>query len=130
MLISEEDALMKFSLAPLEARRDIAMLGLIHRTVLGKGPDHFKLHFKLKAPGILKDPRDELGGRLISRSALGCVAIYNALPASWKTIKKVKDFQALLQEKMREGIREGLENWRKLSCPREPLKNHLIWNLA
>ena len=35
---------MKYSLAPLLARRDIAMLGLIHRTVLGFGPKQFKLY--------------------------------------------------------------------------------------
>ena len=39
------EALMVFNLAPLSARRDIAMLGVIHRTVLGKGPEHFKQFF-------------------------------------------------------------------------------------
>ena len=33
--LTEEDALVFFNLAPLETRRDIAMLGLIQRTVLG-----------------------------------------------------------------------------------------------
>ena len=36
--VNEVDALVHFRLAPLSARRDMAMLGLIHRTVLGKGP--------------------------------------------------------------------------------------------
>ena len=39
--LSDEDALLHFNLAPLETRRDIAMLGLIHRSVLGCGPRHF-----------------------------------------------------------------------------------------
>ena len=34
---SREDALVHFNLALLEARRDIAMLGLLHRSVLGNG---------------------------------------------------------------------------------------------
>ena len=38
MGLSDEDALSKFHLAPLTSRRDMAMLGLIHRTVLGMGP--------------------------------------------------------------------------------------------
>lgn len=38
-------ALMDFHLAPLAVRRDIAMLVLIHRSVLGIGPDHFRVHF-------------------------------------------------------------------------------------
>ena len=64
--ITEYDALMAFNLAPLCSRRDMAMLGVIHRTILGKGPPHFKEHFKLKANGRIADPREEIGGRLIA----------------------------------------------------------------
>ena len=35
---TELEALTVFNLAPLAARRDMAMLGMIHRTVLGKTP--------------------------------------------------------------------------------------------
>ena len=42
--ISELDALLSFNLAPASTRRDIAILGLIHRAVLGRGPKHFQ-HF-------------------------------------------------------------------------------------
>ena len=45
--ISAEDALMHFHLAPLECRRDIAMLGLIHRYILGKSHAHFDGFFQL-----------------------------------------------------------------------------------
>ena len=44
--ILAEDALFHFNLAPLTCRRDMAMLGLIHRCTLGKGPNHFKEVFK------------------------------------------------------------------------------------
>ena len=37
--LTQEDSLLEFGLAPLNSRRDIAMLGLIHRTVIGEGPD-------------------------------------------------------------------------------------------
>ena len=36
--VSEVIALVKFHLAPLSTRRDVAMLGLIYRTALGKRP--------------------------------------------------------------------------------------------
>ena len=36
--ISREDALMTFNLAPLNARRDIALLGIIHKAALRNGP--------------------------------------------------------------------------------------------
>ena len=35
------DTFLVFNLAALACRRDIAMPGLIHRTVLGTGPNHF-----------------------------------------------------------------------------------------
>ena len=40
--MSDEDALFVFHLAPLSVRRDIAMLGVVHRTVLGWGPVQFR----------------------------------------------------------------------------------------
>ena len=44
---TEVEALLNWNLAPLAMRRDIAMLGLIHRTVTGRGPSHFKKFFHL-----------------------------------------------------------------------------------
>ena len=44
--ISAEDALFHFNLAPLTCMRDMAMLGLIHRGTLAKGPNHCKEVFK------------------------------------------------------------------------------------
>ena len=40
--VSERDALLQYNLAPLSIRQDIAMLGLMHRTVLKQGPPHFQ----------------------------------------------------------------------------------------
>ena len=39
-------ALLGVKLAPLRVRRDIAMLGLIHQTVLGQGPQQFREFFQ------------------------------------------------------------------------------------
>ena len=49
MGITELEALCNFRLAPLCSRRDMALLGLIHRTVLGYGPKQFQTFFKLDA---------------------------------------------------------------------------------
>ena len=43
--IDEITALVTFHLAPLATRRDIAMLGLIHRAILCKGPSQFNAFF-------------------------------------------------------------------------------------
>ena len=45
--LSEEEALLHYNLAPLKCRRDMAALGLLHRTTLGKGPPHFQKWFYL-----------------------------------------------------------------------------------
>ena len=45
--ISAEDALFHFNLAPLQCRRDMAMMGVLHRTALGKGPVRFQQFFQL-----------------------------------------------------------------------------------
>ena len=47
--LSAEQALLQYNLAPLQSRRDMAMLGLIHRTVLGLGPPQFADWFVLAA---------------------------------------------------------------------------------
>ena len=48
--LSDEEALLHLNLAPLETRRDIAMLGLIHRSVFGCGPRHFANMFLPSPP--------------------------------------------------------------------------------
>ena len=43
--VSPEQALVEFHLAPLSTRRDIAMLGMVHRAALGKGPSQLHQFF-------------------------------------------------------------------------------------
>jgi len=55
--ITREAALMDFNLAPLSMRRDIALLGLLHRTAIGEGPAQFKELFKRRPNSYrLEDP--------------------------------------------------------------------------
>jgi hypothetical protein len=122
--VDDNTALLEFSLAPLEARRDIAMLGVIHRTVRGKGPRHFKDYFKLDNNGNLVDPRRTVGGELVKRSALGLVAIYNLLPERCKRAKQVKDFQRELQNMLKSRAAAGCEDWQKTFSPRISLQRH------
>ena len=48
--LTELEALEKYNLAPLSVRRDVALLGVVHRTVLGKGPPQFRRWFYLAEP--------------------------------------------------------------------------------
>ena len=120
--VDEVSALMEFNLAPLAGRRDIAMLGIIHRTVLGKGPHHFRDHFRGASPGRLIDPRQEICGELVKRSALGLVAVY--LPLECKRHKTVKEFQKQLQKHMKEWAKSGREDWPRMYSPRLALSRH------
>jgi hypothetical protein len=90
---SDLEALVYFKLAPLSSRRDIALLGLIHRTVLGGGPSQFQQFIRppwrheeavtgswrhryhleiLLSPNFLESSR---------RSILGLMQVHNLLPA-------------------------------------------------
>jgi hypothetical protein len=129
--VDELTALRQFSLAPLSTRRDIAMLGMIHRTVLRKGPPHFREHFKpegLVRPGEVRrhrrhlvDPRDEWTGRSVARSVLGLVAVYNLLPDVIAKINSISAFQSALQKLVLDGANHGVADWQALLCPRQPL---------
>ena len=92
-------ALLHFHLAPLSTRRDVAMLGMIHRTVLGKGPPQFGKFFRRDPNHTLKlvDPRQTSRSPLLKRSALGLVAVYNMLPHNVLSAKTVSAFQKGLQ---------------------------------
>ena len=51
--IAREAVIIDFSLALLSMRRDIAVLGHLHRSALGEGPAQFRKLFK-RRPGSLK----------------------------------------------------------------------------
>ena len=107
--VSEEDALIEYKLAPLCARRDIAMLGLIHRTVLGNGPKHFQRFFKRAQTTPHPQARTRVHSKqletrrtgkyleVLKYSALGLIDVYNSLPQKVVDYDDVTDFQSALQ---------------------------------
>jgi hypothetical protein len=128
--VSEVDALVNFRLAPLSVRRDIAMLGVIHRSVLGRGPEQFHAHFVKKASyegkhrRQLCDPRETLKHPVVKRSILGLVAVYNMLPAALVEQNCLHVFQGGLQHLVTERAKGGYEKWKHTLSPRVPLQNH------
>ena len=102
--VEEVTALVEFHLAPLSTRRDIAMLGLIHRTALCEGPQQFHDFFKRHHHDMtLHDPHEN------SR-----VAIYNVLPHCFRAARSVSAFQAL-QEVVTSMTHRGIHNGQM--CP-------------
>ena len=104
---SPEQALSQYSLAPLGCRRDIAMLGLLHRISLGTAPAAFAaLSTPMVAPRLPRDLRgstithnrqlfDRCGGSqppAFGRSLFGEVYCYNLLPQRIVEKRTVKEF--------------------------------------
>ena len=118
-------ALVEFHLAPLSTRRDIAMLGFIRRTALGKGPPQFQDSFKKHRHDLtMHDPRRDSKSPLIKRSALGLVALYNMLPHSSRSAKSVSAFQKSLQEVVTKYAASGYPQWSDVLSPRLSLTSH------
>ena len=126
--VNEQDALMTFDLAPVSSRRDIAMLGIIHRASLGKEPSHFMkvlgIDKRRRVGELLKDPRDEIKSPLIRRSILGLVAVYNKLPHVIKMESTVSKFQKALQTLLKRRCEAHCEDWQDTFSPRTSLQRH------
>ena len=122
--VDEKDALLHFNLAPLTMRRDIAMLGLIHQTVLGKGPPRFKEYFKRDPSAKLRRHCNHLVelpvGQLVSvveRSALGLIGVYNLLPADAAKQTTVANLQRAIQNLVKDFFYAGGAEGGQTHCP-------------
>ena len=141
------DALNACRLAPLSSRRDMALLGLIHRAVLGKGPRHFAAVFRADVEArqngqgrhrlqliefAYGHPSDYIfpGSRpanYIAHSMLGLAAVYNRLPAYIvEGCGCVSSFQAALQQLLGAWANAGVVNWEQAFSPRVPWHRHLL----
>ena len=108
------------------------MLGVIHRSVLGVGPAHFRNFFQLAKPTGGQRHRFQLvdirGAKstptILTRSAFGLIAIYNLLPERVFSGTSVKHFQKNLQELVRERAAAGCDNWADTLSPRLNLADH------
>jgi len=136
--MTELEALLLHNLAPLNTRRDIAMLGVIHRAALGQGPEQLRQFFYPEArSGVrstrlqlrrhewqLHEYRDGQHTEYVSRSVLGLVSIYNLLP--WRIVveSEVAKFQAALQHFVKEHALAGFGPWNDIFSPRIELWRH------
>ena len=125
--LTEEIALLEFHLAPLGARRDIAILGLLHKIALGLAPASLCNMFpsgdasfprNLRGLGSrhtkqLRDPIDGCQSRAMTRSAFGRIYVYNQLPQDLVDATDVKPFQKRLQRGLIKACRAGVPTWRR-----------------
>ena len=119
--VDEVTALMKFHLAPLSMRRDIAMLGMIHRAALGEGTPQLRKLFRRRPGSTMLVNTFDLprSPPILRRSAWGLVPVYNGLGSGARTISTVKDFQAYLQNRVKRLIEKGNDDhWHSVYSPR------------
>ena len=119
--LNDTEALLHFNLAPLHTRRDIAMLGVVHRAALGQGPPQLRRFFPMRSsslmPGGLHGMQvvDVAAGftqEYVLRSALGKARIYNALPQHiFNTNPNVAELQSLLQQILKSRAQSGYVLW-------------------
>ena len=132
--LSDVEALLDYRLAPLDVRRDIATLGLLHRVNLGLVSEQMaELFPKVGERPVLGDfpgarvrsavsfHNRQLFDRItansseqLRRSILGMVRVYNTLPQHCVEPNSVKKFQRRLQFCVMERAKEGNEEWRDI----------------
>ena len=134
--VSDVEALFEFRLAPLTSRRDMAMLAIIHRALIGEGPPIFRKYFRLqnssdrRSDRLQRHPRQIVtefggnGGAVFKRSIFGLCSVYNLLPLSIVEMPSVHEFQGALQELLKERAAQGQHRWEILFSPRIPYATH------
>ena len=133
--LSAEESLEEYALAPLRSRRDISMLGLVHKSALGLNAPQFNAFFKRTTVRTVARTRrtataharqltDTLGTlrlEVTRRSALGLVPIYNLLPSSVTGCDNVRDFQKGLQQILKREAKKRNLDWPDVFSPRVPV---------
>ena len=133
--LTNEQVLLDYRLAPLQTRRAIAMLGFLHRIVLGQVSQQIRELFpRAEAAEISDAVSSRTRGGLTSRhdkrfvhriqsystdqfrrSAFGMVQCYNALPQRIVDVKTVKLFQRHLQMALVDNVQRGArEEWQEV----------------
>ncbi|CAE8713039.1 unnamed protein product, partial [Polarella glacialis] len=127
--LSESEGLHDYNLAPLCTRRDIAMLGLLHKVAVGRAPPQFSKFIRpagsFNFPRDLRlrygrhnrqlhDPTDGTQSNTMQRSILGLVYSYNLLPQHLVASDNTSTFQKALQNAIKFAERSGIESWRVL----------------
>ena len=134
--VNEFTAFMSFNLAPLSLRRDIAMLGMIRRTVLGEGPAHFQRFFYAAPSTARRSASHQRHNRqlyeyrhgdyldMVRRAALGAASVYNLLPQEIVDAESVKLFQRSLQDLARYVAASKRPEWQQLFSTRHRMHLH------
>ncbi len=130
--LDDVSALVNFRLAPLCARRDISMLGVLHKIVLGKAPkplaalfpvvgavDEPLIHQRLRGwrPRHTKQLHTEATFQstdVMQKSLFGLVHLYNRLPQRVVDAATPRAFQGRLQAALKPLASSRTDGWQTL----------------
>ena len=124
--LSDGDAFLQYNLAPLRLRRDIAVLGFLHRIQLGEVHEDFAKLFPTEVHGHATNSRHnkrrhgrqfrEIWGNTdyFNRSVFSAVRVYNVLPEYVVTANSVQAFQSLLTKDAKFCCRVGRAKWERM----------------
>ena len=122
----EKEALLDHALAPLQSRRDMAMLGLLHRIIMGWAPACLRKFISLadvpsfprsyRAVNLrhnrqINDVSNGSESRLFNRSIFGLVYAYNLLPQVVVESRNVHIFQRHLQRFLKHAASDNIHDW-------------------
>ena len=124
--VSEEDAFLKYNFAPTDLRRNIAVLGMIHKRLIGESHPTFEAllpryadHFN--TPRAIGHNKQLYGHwleatahrALFARSVFALIDIYNNLPQYVVDAKNVGHFQKMLADMTRKRCESAHADWAK-----------------
>ena len=130
--MDERRSLIDWRLAPLASRRDIAMLGVLHKIALGKAPQQLADIFPIVGHSHEPMRRQHLRNwrplhnrqilshagvnstHVMQRSLFGLVHCYNFLPQRLVDAQSVKQFQRKLQHGLMEYAQQTDGSWAHL----------------
>ena len=139
--MSEECAFHNFNLAPLCLRRDIAMLGFLHKRNLPDAHDDMIVlfpprrgrpnggHDKQMWNILTMQSENTFQTELARRSIFSLVHVYNAVPQRIVNCSSVSDFQRDLTNVARIKLDLQHANWHTFLSPRHFVSSQLLFGL-
>ena len=133
MAFTVEETFLEYNVAPLASRRDIGMLGLIHKCVHGTAHEDLQGLFprcppvrhshdtkfqKHRHPLQLVESRPGTHHALLRRSLAGLVRVWNRLPEKVVQANTVSGMQTNLTSMLRTVCRQGEQGWKEVFSPR------------
>ena len=133
--VSEAKAFVEMNLAPLQMRRDLSMLGALHKCSYKVAHADMCKFYPLHKPTEHRYPtrrrpthdhqlhdfcreKSERPWQLwMKRSAYGLIGVYNELPQKLIDLKKVSLFQRELQDTAKELCKNNFPDWQSIYTP-------------